>query len=333
MNAEVKLYLNGLYCGECKDVITMALRNTTGVIKAEVSYARAFAVVTYDDDLTDVNQIIGAIERVGYGATSNKKNVWKRHLFTLAIIAVLIILFTNLFGHGMELSVYEGMSYGLIFIVGLTASFHCVGMCGGIMLSQTIAPDKRMNSNNLKAFVPAAAYNIGRMISYTLVGAIVGAIGSVISVKASFKGGVLIVIGVLMTVMALQMMHIIPRFEKIPFRLPQSCVLPQSLKKKYAAKPLIVGLLTGLMPCGQLQTMQLYALGTGSAAAGATVMFAFSAGTVPLMFLLGGVSAYFSRKYQKYMLRISGITISSLSILLIMMGFSLLFAGSHIHHH
>lgn len=327
MHAEVKLYLDGMYCGECKNIIAAALQNTSGIINADVSYARSCADITYDDEITDIEKVKRAIERAGYSATENRKNVCACQFISLLLIAVLVFLFREIFSHGMMPSVRVSMSYGFIFIIGLTTSFHCIGMCGGIMLSQTAVPDNLILDSKARVIVPAASYNAGRIISYTLVGAIVGAVGSVISVKASAKSMIFIIIGVLMVLIAFQMMHIIPRFEKMSFSLPQSCQLPQNTRKKFATKPLIIGLLTGLMPCGALQSMQLYALSTGSAVSGAAVMFFFSIGTVPLLLLLGGLSTLASKKFQKYMVRISGILIATFSILLIWNGIGIYLSG------
>lgn len=320
MSKEVKLYLDGMYCRECKDVISKALRNTKGIIKADVSYTKARVNILYDDRIIEVKKIIEVIEKSGYSVIENRKDIWKMQITSLIIIVILAYLFSNFFSHGMMTAVNKSMSYGMIFVVGVTTSFHCIGMCGGIMFSQTAIPSKLIIDNKLGSIVPAVLYNLGRVISYTLIGAIVGAAGSVITVKSSIKGSIFIVIGVLMVLMALQMMNIIPRLEKIPFRLPQCCSLPQKVRRKYAARPLIIGLLTGLMPCGQLQSMQLYALSTGSATVGAVAMFIFSIGTVPLMLLLGSLSTYASKRFKKYMVRISGITIAALSILLILKG-------------
>ena len=60
--------------------------------------------------------------------------------------------------------------------------------------------------------------------------------------------------------------------------------------------PFYIGLLNGLMPCGPLQAMQIYALGTGSFVMGAASMFFFSVGTVPLMFGFGVLSSILSKK-------------------------------------
>jgi hypothetical protein len=87
--------------------------------------------------------------------------------------------------------------------------------------------------------------------------------------------------------------------------------------------PLVVGLLNGLMPCGPLQAMQLYALGTGSFAAGAVSMFLFSAGTVPLMFGFGAVSSLLSGKFTHKMLKVSAVLVMLLGVIMLNRGLNL----------
>ena len=87
--------------------------------------------------------------------------------------------------------------------------------------------------------------------------------------------------------------------------------------------PFVVGLLNGLMPCGPLQAMQLYALGSGSAFTGAISMFLFSLGTVPLMFGFGVVSTMLSKKFTRAILRFSAVLVVVLGVIMMQRGFSL----------
>jgi plastocyanin domain-containing protein len=87
--------------------------------------------------------------------------------------------------------------------------------------------------------------------------------------------------------------------------------------------PFIVGLLNGLMPCGPLQTMQVYALGTGSFLAGALSMFLFSLGTVPLLLGFGAISAFLSAKFNRRMLKASGVLVMALGLVMFTRGMSL----------
>ena len=101
-------------------------------------------------------------------------------------------------------------------------------------------------------------------------------------------------------------------FRKFNIKLPWSSC---RIKNKPKA-PFLVGMLNGLMPCGPLQTMQLYALGTGSAVSGALSMFLFSLGTVPLMLVFGAISGFLSKCYTKQLLKFSGILIIILGIIM-----------------
>jgi plastocyanin domain-containing protein len=78
--------------------------------------------------------------------------------------------------------------------------------------------------------------------------------------------------------------------------------------------PFAVGVLNGFMPCGPLQTMQLYALGTGSALAGAASMFVFSIGTVPLMLVFGLTAALLPRKFVPVMVKASAVLVMFLGV-------------------
>ena len=70
------------------------------------------------------------------------------------------------------------------------------------------------------------------------------------------------------------------------------------------------------MPCGPLQAMQIYAISTGSVTKGAISMFLFSLGTVPLMFGLGTLSSYMSKKFSNKIMKFG-------AILVIVLGFSM----------
>lgn len=213
------------------------------------------------------------------------------------------------------------MGYGILFVVGLLTSLHCIAMCGGINLSQCVSYNsgKTDTASKLK---PSILYNAGRVTSYTLIGGIVGAIGSVISLSGAAKGLVSILAGIFMIIMGLNMLNIFPWLRKLTLRMPKIFGNKiHSNNGKYG--PFYVGLLNGLMPCGPLQTMQIYALGTGSVVSGALSMFMFSIGTVPLMFGFGAVSSMLSGKFTHNMMKVSAALVMVLGVVMMNRGFSL----------
>jgi len=163
---------------------------------------------------------------------------------------------------------------------------------------------------------------MGRVISYTVVGGIVGTIGSVVSFSGTAKGIVAIASGVFMVIMGLNMLNIFPGLRKLNPRMPK--IFARKVHSNSGQHgPLYVGLLNGLMPCGPLQAMQIYALGTGSMWAGALSMFLFSLGTVPLMFGFGAVSSFLSGKFTHKMMKASAVLVMVLGVIMLSRGMAL----------
>ena len=293
-------------CTSCENRIERAIKALPGVLHAQASFCEQNVEVEYDTELCTLNQIKEAIKKAGY-RTEGPSNF----SFTgiLLIVGAVIILGMSTRGIDME-SMLSGASYLMLFVVGALTSIHCVGMCGGIMLSQTMSKESTSKFDSIK---PALLYNLGRVVSYTVIGGIIGALGSVLSLSVQAKSALQIFAGVFMIIMGFNMTGF-PLFRKLQIHLPwSSCSIAS--KKKIKA-PFLVGILNGLMPCGPLQSMQLYALGTGSAITGALSMLMFSIGTVPLMLTFGALSGLLSRGYTKKLLKFSGILIIVLGIIM-----------------
>lgn len=205
------------------------------------------------------------------------------------------------------------MSLGAMFVIGLLTSLHCVAMCGGINLSQCVGSASCADAGKRNTLRASLLYNLGRVLSYTAIGAVVGAIGSVVSFSGAAKGVVQLVAGIFMVIMGLNLLGIFPWLRKIAPRMPK--IFARRLGAQGQGNgPLYVGLLNGLMPCGPLQAMQLYALSTGSAGMGAMSMLLFSLGTVPLMFGFGALSSLLNKKFTKRMMLVSAALVIVLGV-------------------
>jgi sulfite exporter TauE/SafE len=236
----------------------------------------------------------------------------------IAIIAALYLIIRSTVGFDFIPSVGPSMGYGLVFVVGLITSLHCVAMCGGIALSQTISRDPASGNRLL----PALLYNGGRLISYTAIGGAAGALGSVFALSTALKGLMPIIAGIFMLFLGVRMLGVFPRLSRLRIRLPFNRNPAPSRRG-----PFIVGLLNGFMPCGPLQTMQVYALGTGSFFAGAFSLFLFGLGTVPLMLGFGIASALLSARFNARMLKASGVLVAALGLAMFGRGLNLYGVG------
>ncbi len=182
-----------------------------------------------------------------------------------------------------------------MFVLGIVTSLHCVGMCGPMIV--TYAVKSVREDSWLAAVGPNVAYQVARTLSYVLVGAVLGAIGSAFDLTG-IRPWILVAAGVFMIILGLGMTGKVPWAARLSPRPPKALVRALSNLRRRAvaeenagestwATPLAFGLLTGLLPCAPLQGAQVAAAASGSAAAGAAGMLAFALGTMPLLLVFG----------------------------------------------
>ncbi|MDR3172072.1 MAG: sulfite exporter TauE/SafE family protein [Treponema sp.] len=324
--------IGGMTCISCQNRIEKKLKCTVGVEDATVNFNTGTATVTYNTSVITLHEIAQTIEKMDYqvldNASGSPAQPPTQIIGTLVIILALYMILRQ-FGTSSFTSAFPlaetGMGYGMLFIIGLITSVHCVAMCGGINLSQCIpqleiAPKSGDRSTVL---LPSMLYNAGRVISYTVVGVIVGALGSVITVSGRFQGIVQLAAGVFMIMMGINMLGVFPWLRRFNLHLPKIFAKKIDEQKSTNKNPLFIGLLNGLMPCGPLQAMQLYALSTGSPIAGGISMFLFSLGTVPLMFGIGALSSVLSKKFTARVMKVGAMLVTVLGLTMFSNGWSL----------
>lgn len=326
-NTKIVIKIKGMSCSGCELKIENALGKVDGVKRVKASFAASTATVEYDPAIVNPDQLAGVIQRLGYEVDSNDKA--KPQSFTInQFLGIGIVIFAIYFmvkstaGFNFIPQVDQSFGYGMLFVVGLLTSLHCIAMCGGINLSQCINQQEEGRVSKLAELKPSLLYNTGRVISYTLIGGAAGALGSVVTFSGTAKGIVSIGAGLFMVVIGLKMLDLFPWLRKFNINTPKFLGRKISNNRSKLG-PFYVGLLNGLMPCGPLQTMQIYALGTGNPLAGAASMFFFSLGTVPLMFGFGAVSSLLSSKFNQRMLKISGALIIVLGLTMVSRGLSI----------
>jgi uncharacterized protein len=314
----VAIRVAGMFCHGCEDTIRAKLRAVKGVSEVAVNYNKGTAVVTYAPGALTFDDICAAINALGYEAlgeyvaAERPRTDWRRAAGMIIIIAAVYIalqqygLLKMLLPRQLAASADSiDMSYGLIFLVGLATSVHCIAMCGGINLSQCLkaggaAGAKPAKGERLSFLWPSLRYNAGRLISYTVIGAVAGAVGSAITFSINTRGALNLIAGVFMVVMGVGMLDIFPQIRRFIPKMPKF-VSRWSGAGASSKGPMVVGLLNGFLPCGPLQAMQFFALSTGSPLKGGLAMGIFSLGTVPLMFGLGTFGSFAGRASRRVM--------------------------------
>ena len=132
---ELHFWIDGMHCVNCQTRIQRMLEETPGVLHARVSYDRGDATLTCDTDVFSDEQLRRGLEQLGYAVRTERRSAeWLRALGYLSLIAALYALLEmtgalNLLAPGQLAQ--ANMSYGMLFMVGLMTSIHCVAMCGG----------------------------------------------------------------------------------------------------------------------------------------------------------------------------------------------------------
>ena len=215
-----------------------------------------------------------------------------------------------------------------MLLLGLATSVHCVAMCGSMVATYAVK-DGSTGSIGRRA-LPHLAYQTAKILSYVLVGLALGAIGAAFDM-GGIRGWVTIAAGTFMVLLGLNMAGLAPWFRKLVPRAPR--FLTDALKRtRRKAKddavegrsslttPATFGILTGLMPCGPLQSAQLAAVAAGSAAAGATAMLGFGLGTAPLMLGFGLVSGFLGARFKNRMMVVAAILIMGFGLVMVNRG-------------
>lgn len=293
------LYIAGMTCPQCPKRIAKALRRLDGVENVTVSLKTSDAVFELDSTKTALPEVIAAIEDIGYRASEKPFGApLVKLLVSVGIIAALFVvlqvagLLTLLVPSELADS---GMGLGALFVVGLTASVHCIAMCGGISLSQSVPTDKERKVS----YSSSVLYNAGRVASYTVIGAVLGAVGLLVGsagggISPLFQGIFKLIAGLLLLGMAARSLGLLPELD---IRLPKFVAVLAGKTAARARTPFIVGLLNGLMPCGPLQSMWLVALASGNPLTGALSMLVFALGTVPLMLSFGSLVTLLGHRF------------------------------------
>lgn len=330
-----ELSVSGMTCGGCEMHVEKAVKEIKGITKAKADHSKGKLIVFTDESVSEDNrnqlleEIGSKVKEAGYTYEGLYKksgeNFSVKQWVGIVIVLAALFLIVRETGIMNRLPVIEStMGYGLIFIIGLMTSVHCIGMCGGINLTVSLSGIKKYGKENtaFNRTKPALLYNAGRVVSYTLVGGLVGALGSIISITGSIQGIIVGIAGVFMLLMGINMLGLFPWVSKIIPRLPKG-ISAKIINSGSGRGPFVVGFLNGFMPCGPLQSVQIYALGTGSIFAGALSMFLFSVGTVPLMLGFGSVSSLLPQKFHSRILKVSALLVLMLGGGMVLRGMSL----------
>ncbi|OHA18031.1 MAG: hypothetical protein A3H57_03115 [Candidatus Taylorbacteria bacterium RIFCSPLOWO2_02_FULL_43_11] len=316
-----RFHVHGMHCKSCSVLIENDLKESVGVRNLHVNYEKKELDVSGDFGGIAPEKIAELftkkIEQHGYSVSLEKERRAKAKLsdfnlaipFALAFMAAFILLQkTGIVSFGAS----GTMTLGTVFIIGLIASVStCMAVVGGLLLSMSATYAKE--GQGLR---PQAMFHIGRLISFFILGGVIGALGTAFQLSGTAHLLIGVVIAFIMIILGLNLLDV-PFVEKLQLTLPAglSKKVFRHAKGSQVFAPFLLGAATFFLPCGFTQSMQLYSLTTGSYLNGAMTMLVFALGTLPVLSLLsfGSVSINKS-KYAGVFFKTVGIVVIAFAL-------------------
>jgi sulfite exporter TauE/SafE len=207
------------------------------------------------------------------------------------------------------------------FTLGLLGSMHCIGMCGPLALAVPSSSQNRM-----RFFLERLVFNLGRLVTYALMGALLGLFGNrTILSGAQQHISILLGVSILLTVLVpFGLRHQLERFSPLKYLYTfVKTRFGKLLQKRGMATLLTMGLLNGLLPCGLVYTALLGATAVADAARSALFMTVFGVGTIPSLVAVAMSGKMISVKFRSFITGAIPVLSIALALLLILRGMNL----------
>jgi sulfite exporter TauE/SafE/copper chaperone CopZ len=307
--------VEGMHCASCELLIEKKLLELPNVKAVDASTASGQVVVEYESDRPNPERLNKMFKEENYTFSDLNSKVKDKPeekketgssvnptlvAFNIAIFIIIAFLVLDKMGIANFLSLSSSSSLLTFLGFGILAGFSsCAALVGGIVLSMS----KQWNSlyseeqSTSQKMQPHIMFNVGRVVSYVILGGVLGLIGSRLQISPQITGYLVIAISLLMIALGLQMLGV-KAFRKFQVSAPKSFTRKIANENNFQGKymPFVMGALTFFLPCGFTITAQSLALLSGSMVSGALIMGSFALGTVPALFFIGLSSVKFGSK-------------------------------------
>ena len=323
MIKEYTYYVRGMHCASCEILIEKKLLELGNIKSVEASTGRGEVLIEYEGERPSPSRLNEIFKREGYifsdlPRQSEAKAGRPREFFiTLGTGLLIIIGFIGLNKLGLSglINVGSKSSLPMFFVFGLIAGISsCAALVGGIILSMSKQWGELYSDvdSTWKKIQPHFIFNLGRIISYGLLGMVLGVVGSKLNFSLKFGPVLVIAVSVMMIFLALQMfgLKVLKKFQlTMPKFITRFIASESNFKGRYM--PFLMGAATFFLPCGFTITAQGLALISGSAVQGGLIMFLFALGTLPMLLTIGLSGVKFSQKphLSERFLKVAGILV------------------------
>ncbi|MFA6536725.1 MAG: sulfite exporter TauE/SafE family protein [Candidatus Paceibacterota bacterium] len=285
-------HVNGMHCASCVLLIEGELNDLPNIskVKADLKHFTVEVVGDFGDKAEAVitEELSKILAPRGYSLSVEKQTKtgdWGDFKIAVPVALGFAVLFVALQKMGIvNLVSASKVSFGTAFVIGVIASLSsCMAVVGGLVLSMSATFAKEGDKVR-----PQILFHLGRIISFFILGGVIGAIGSAFTLSTSATFVLNLIIGLVMLVLGINLLdtfHFAKRFQLTAPKFISKHALGVA-KINHTLTPALVGIATFFLPCGFTQSMQIFALSTGNFLSGALTMLSFALGTLPVLAIL-----------------------------------------------
>lgn len=346
---EFYLAIDGMTCRSCEVIIERAFKKIPGVESVEASTHRGVARVHWCGCEVELDTFRTALDGKNYRISKmipkhrvdrhtpyipRKESVSVMRIIGFFLAAGFVFyLFTKFNLIKTNIQIGESLQIGAAFILGLVAAVSsCVATVGGLLIASVSRYQQQFVGNMTfgKKIIPVILFVVGRIVSYALLGGVLGWLGSLVTPSPAITGIIIFFAAFYMIIAGLDMLHITPPFlarcmPKMPKKISHRMMdLGMEGKAPKFLSPVLVGAGTFFIPCGFTQALQLYALTTGSFVISALVLGVFAIGTAPALSLLGLSLSSAKGNMQKMVMQFAGALVVIMGFFNIQNGFTVM---------
>ena len=315
----------GTKCSSCEILLERELKQISGVHRVHASHSSGLIKITVEDGVKitpkDLEALVG---KHGYRFADHKEEPetvkpfsWKRFGGILIVLYALYLVLkkTGLLTFSPEIE--GGVGLGAVFVIGLIAAVSsCTAVVGGLLAAVSSAAAKNnANASFAEKIRPHALFNAGRLVGFAGLGALLGLVGKGLTLSTTMNGVLVILVAAMMLALGVNLLELFPK--SISLLQPPKWLAHKihDLSESHnPSVPFILGALTFFLPCGFTQSMQLFALSTGSPVTAAVTMLVFALGTMPALLGIGMVTSVAKGKTLRWVTKTAGALVVVIGI-------------------
>lgn len=320
-----------MHCPSCEKLLTDEFGALAGVKEVKVDRKTDSAEIFYENAEPDFTEIKKTAEKFGYQAseTDSRKpgssvfqwgkidwTEWLKAGLILVALFFVYRIFKNLGFLGRFTVQSPSLNASVAFLTGVVASVStCLAVVGSVIIAFGEKYKSEKEGFYAQTLEPNLKFHFGRLMSFFVLGGLLGVIGGELSISGQFYFVFNVFIALVMGWLGLNILGILPAISAVGIKMPERLTSKWNKLKQsnHRAAPFLLGALSFFLPCGFTQSMQIFAVASGSFWLGGAILLFFALGTLPALLALGTAAAWTRQKNQVFK-KVAGMLIVIFSV-------------------